>query len=228
LFHFKQLLTNQIKQKTMKKNFYRMFAAILFCGAMTTVFTSCSKDDDDNNGGSTPSGQQGGETNQPTKRDVELNFIAQKKSLQYFEYDFKYVDAKGNTKTIDIDENTASASIGTLAQFPLYTQTISGMAAVEAYADLANPFIYRVTLKDQPVGKTISYTTTCHVKENATITETLQYATPGVLAVSVADNIAYSPFSIRTWKINPDRWSAYVETVEGKTIEQATFEFEVK
>ena len=77
-------------------------------------------------------------------------------------------------------------------------------------------------------SKTISYTTTCHVKENATITETLQYATPGVLAVSVADNIAYSPFSIRTWKINPDRWSAYVETVEGKTIGQATFEFEVK
>ena len=212
----------------MKKNLYRMFAAILFCGAMTTVFTSCSKDDDDNNGGSTPSGQQGGETNQPTKRDVELNFSAQKKSLQYFEYDFKYVDAKGNTKTIDIDENTASASIGTLAQFPLYTQTISGMAAVEAYADLANPFIYRVTLKDQPVGETISYTTTCHVKENATITETLQYATPGVLAVSVADNIAYSPFSIRTWKITPDRWSAYVETVEGKTVSQATFEFEVK
>ena len=62
----------------MKKNLYRMFAAILFCGAMTTVFTSCSKDDDDNNGGSTPSGQQAGETNQPTKRDVELNFIAQK------------------------------------------------------------------------------------------------------------------------------------------------------
>ena len=32
----------------MKKNFYWMFAAILFCSAMTTVFTSCSKDDDNN------------------------------------------------------------------------------------------------------------------------------------------------------------------------------------
>ena len=38
----------------MKKNFFRMFAAIqplvltmAFCGAIATVFTACNKDDDD-------------------------------------------------------------------------------------------------------------------------------------------------------------------------------------
>ena len=202
-----------------------MFAAILFCGAMTTVFTSCSKDDDDDK--VTPPTQQDEPTN-PTKYDVELNFIAQPKSLQYFEYDFKYVDANGNTKTIDIDQDTPSASIGSLAQLPAYTEVVSALASIDAYADLNNPFVYRVTLKDQPVGKPISYTTTCHVKENVTITETLQYATPAVLAKRAAENSLYSPFSIRTWKITPERWAEYIPTVDGKTIAQASYEFVVQ
>ncbi len=42
----------------MKKNFFRMFAAILFCGAIATVFTACSKDDDDNNTTPTPEAQK--------------------------------------------------------------------------------------------------------------------------------------------------------------------------
>ena len=75
----------------MKKNLLWMLAAILFCGVMTT---SCSKDDDDN---STPTPDT---PKQETQYDIELNFIAHPKSLQYFEYDFKYVDANGNTKTI--------------------------------------------------------------------------------------------------------------------------------
>lgn len=33
----------------MKKNSIRMFAAILVCGAMTTVFTACGSDNDDDN-----------------------------------------------------------------------------------------------------------------------------------------------------------------------------------
>jgi len=42
----------------MKKNFFRMFAAILFCGAIATVFTACSKDDDDNKTTPTPEAQK--------------------------------------------------------------------------------------------------------------------------------------------------------------------------
>ena len=209
----------------MKKNLLWMFAAILFCGAMTTVFTSCSKDDDDKN--VTPPAPQEENTN-PTKFDIELNLIAQPKSLQYFEYDFKYVDANGNAKTVKIDQNTQSASIGSLAHFPIYTNVISALASLVPYADLNNPIIYRVTLKDQPVGKTISYITTCHVKENATITETLQYAMPAVLAIKSTDNSACGAFNILTQKVNPEQWAEYIAKVEGKTILQATNEFEVE
>jgi len=204
----------------MKKNLLWMLAAILLCGAMTT---SCSKDDDDDNNAQTPD-----KPNVETKYDFELNFIAQPKSLLYFEYDFKYVDANGNTKTIDIDQNTTSASLGTLAQNPSYKAVISAIASIEGYADMQNPFIYRVTLKDQPVGKTISYTTTCHVKENATITETLQYAWPSVLVVKTTDTSVFSNFNFKTWKITPDKWESYIPTIDGKIISNATDEIVVK
>jgi hypothetical protein len=205
----------------MKKNLLWMFAAILFCGMITT---SCSKDDDNNNNNpQTPDTPQ-----EETMLDVELNFIAHPKSLQYFEYDFKYVDANGNTKTIDIDQNTESASLGILAEQPIYTGVVDVIASVDGYTDLKNPFVYRVTLKNQPVGKTISYTTTCHVKENATITETLVYATPGVLALKTAYMSAFVPFSMRTWKITPDKWEQYISSLEGTTIGQATDEFTVE
>ena len=203
----------------MKKNLLWMLAAILFCGVMTT---SCSKDDDDN---STPTPDT---PKQETQYDIELNFIAHPKSLQYFEYDFKYVDANGNTKTIDIDQDTKGTSLGTLAQNQVYTGVVSVIASTKGYEDLNNPFVYRVTLKNQPVGKTISYTTTCHVKENVTITETLQYATPAVLAIKTADGSACAPFSIRTWKVTPEKWTDYITSVDGTAIQQATNEFTVK
>lgn len=211
----------------MKKNFSWMRTAIrpmvltmLFFGAMTT---SCSSDDDDDKNTPTPDTPK-----QETKFDIELNFVAHPKSLQYFEYDFKYVDANGNTKTIDIDQDTQGSSLGTLADVPIYKSTVGTMASIEAYADLNEPFIYRVTLKDQPVGKTISYTTISHVKENVTISETLQYATPAVLAMKPADGSVCVPFSIKTWKVTPEKWADYLKTVEGKTIQEASNEFVIK
>ena len=74
----------------------------------------------------------------------------------------------------------------------------------------------------------MSYTTTCHVKENATITETLQYAMPGVLAIKTNDQSTCSTFGLKTQKVTPDQWAKYVSTVEGKTILEASNEFVVE
>jgi hypothetical protein len=213
----------------MKKNFIKMLAAIFFCGTMTTVFTACGDDDDDKNQPKTPEEQK--EEQKATKGDVTLTFIAQPKSLQYFEYDFKYVDAKGNTKTIDIDQNTQSSGTLDEFEFSFIKASIAAVAAVPAYADLNDPFVYRVTLKDQPVGGTVTYTTTCHVKEGASITETLQYATPTVfrsLKLENGERVSLSGVvSFKTWKITPEKWDDYVSTVEGKVINEASGEVSV-
>ena len=213
----------------MKKNFIRMFAAILFCGAIATVFTACSKDDDDNSK-STP--DQPKEEQKATKGDVTLTFIAQPKSLQYFEYDFKYVDAKGNTKTIDIDQDTKSSGSLDDFEFQYIKEAINALATMPGYADISTPFVYRVALKDQPIGGTVTYTTTCHVKEGASISETLQYALPQVISTLKLENDARmlaesTVFNFRTQKVTSEQWEKYVSTMEGKTISQASGEITV-
>ena len=213
----------------MKKNFIKMLAAIFFCGTMTTVFTACGDDDDDNKTPQTPEEQK--EEQKATKGDVTLTFIAQPKSLQYFEYDFKYVDAKGNTKTIDVDQNTQSSGTLDEFEFSFIKVSMSALAADPDYADLNDPFVYRVTLKDQPVGGVVTYTTTCHVKEGASITETLKYVTPTVLRSLKLENGERVSLSgvvnFKSWRIAPEKWDDYVSTVEGKVINEASGEVSV-
>jgi len=211
----------------MKKNFFRMFAAILFCGTIATVFTACSKDDDSSKSLPQEQGGQGQPGGQKaTKGDVTLTFVAQPKSLQFFEYDFKYVDAKGNTKTIDIDQNTTSSGSLDDLELGFLKETINAFAAIPEYSDIKNPFIYRVVIKDQPVGGKVTYTTTCHVKEIPSISETLQYLTPMVVPSLKLENrgreVTSSIIDFKSFKISPEKWADYVKTIEGKEIAQAS------
>jgi hypothetical protein len=214
----------------MKKYYSMVFAAIrplmfsmAFCGAIATVFTACSKDDDDNKTPVQPKDDQ-----KATKGDVTLTFVAQPKSLQYFEYDFKYIDAKGNTKTVDIDEKTQSTGSLDDLEIGFYKNTISALAQDPEYADLNNPFVYRVVLKDQPVGGKVTYTTVCHVKEGATITETLRYATPLVISSKRLENservLVSSIFSFNSQRVSPEQWNEYITKMEGKEIREASGE----
>lgn len=214
----------------MKKNLLWMIAAILCCGAMTTVFTSCGDDDDDNNTKpDTPEEQQ--QDNKATKGDVTLTFVAQPKSLQYFEYDFQYVDAKGNSRTIDVDQDTQSSGSLDDFEFEYLTNLISTVAEIPDYEDLKTPFVYRVVLKDQPVGSKVTYTTTCHVKEGTSITETLRYATPTVLSAVMLENgkrvDASAHFSLNTQRVSPEQWQDYISKMEGKNIREASGEITV-
>lgn len=78
----------------MKKNFFRMFAAILFCGAIATVFTACSKDDDDNNN-----------NNQPTPE-------AQKNIAKTASAWFEVIMGQDVLEVFDVEVTTISPSIG--------------------------------------------------------------------------------------------------------------------
>lgn len=209
----------------MKKNFFRMFAAILVCGAIATVFTACSKDDD----GTTPTPTP--DQPQHFKAEVTLTFIAHPKALNYFEYKFKYVDANGNTKTIDINEKTQGS--GSLDDFELKAikDMIDAQASIPGYEDLKKPFVYRIVLKDQPSGGKVTFTTTCHVKEGASISETLVYALPTVIRSIKKGNgarlLASAEFGIAGRRVTPEQWEKYKESMEGKEISQASGEIVV-
>lgn len=213
----------------MKRNFIKMLAAIFFCGTMTTVFTACGDDDDDNS--QTKPAEEQKEEQKASKGDVILTFVAHPKSLQYFEYNFKYEDANGTTNTIDINQNTQSSGTLDGFEFIYIKKSIEDLASVPAYADLSDPFVYRVTLKDQPVGGVVTFTTTCHVKEGASITETLQYATPMVfksLKLENRERVSISGLvGFKSWKIIPEKWNDYVVSVEGKVINEASGEVSV-
>jgi len=202
-----------------------MFAAILFCGAMTNVFTACGSDDDDKDKKPTEQ-KDDNKTPTATKGDVTLTFVAQPKSLQYFEYDFKYVDAKGNSKTLDFDQDTQSNSTLDDVEIGFFRNCISVVAENPRYQDMSNPIVYRVELKDQPIGNNVTYTTTCHVKEGATISDSLFYAYPMVIPTLKMENsqrvLASSVYRLSTWKIAPEKWQEYIQTVEGKTIGTAS------
>jgi len=206
----------------MKKNLLWMLAAILCCGLTTIALTSCGSDDD-------PEEQNGGQgEKKATKGDVTLTFVAQPKALTYFEYDFKYVDAKGNTKTIDIDQDTQSSGSLDDFEFKAIKDVINVLAANPEYADLNNPFVYRVVLKDQPVGSTVTYTTTCHVKEGASISETLVYALPSVMPSIKLENsnreLASAFAGFKGQRVSPEQWEQYVSAMEGKVIVQGSGE----
>lgn len=48
--------------------------------------------------------------------DVTLTLVIQLSTLDVFEYDFKYVDTKGDTKTIKIDAETTGVSFDAFEQ----------------------------------------------------------------------------------------------------------------
>ena len=171
----------------MKKYLLWMLAAILCCGLTTFALTSCGGDDDDPQP-KTPEEQeeqQGGKQEEPKAEsyDVTLTLVIQRATLNAFEYDFKYVDAKGNTKTYDIDQDTEGVSFDSfeLPRYNTYANTYFPAKGDAFYQDMKNPLLLRITLKDQPTGKKYSFETVCHIKESFQYTEAFVYSFPTVL-----------------------------------------------
>ena len=208
--------------RKMKKNFMWMIAAILFCGTMTTVFTSCGSDDSNTTPKPvTPEEQQ--EEKKAESADVTLTLVVQRSTLNIFKYDFKYVDAKGNTQTFDIDEKTEGVPFDDFEQ-PLYNlySKASFPALGEAFAqDMQNPLVLRFTLKNQPTGKNYSYETICHIKEDFQFKENFIYVFPSVLVTETPKGghraLKYgNSFNFQITQVTESGWERLAGRIEGK------------
>lgn len=201
----------------MKKNLLWMLAAILFCGLTTTVFTSCGDDEDDGQP-STPEEQPG--EKKPESADVILTLVIQRGTLNVFEYDFKYVDAKGNTKTYDIDAQTEGVAFDELEQSRYNTFTSATFAAYpETFRnDMKNPLVLRVTLKDQPTGKKYSYQTICHIKKDFQFQERFIYAFPSVFVTETpkgGKRTVKCDFQFQV--VDVTNWERFASAADGKS-----------
>lgn len=67
----------------MKKKIFRMFAAILFCGAIATVFTACSKDDDEP--GNTPTPEPTTTVQKAERAEVKYHVVLADDMLELFD-----------------------------------------------------------------------------------------------------------------------------------------------
>jgi hypothetical protein len=203
----------------MKKNLLWMLAAILFCGLTTTVFTSCGDDEDDSQP-STPEQPEKPEDKKAESADVTLTLVIQKSTLNVFEYDFKYVDAKGNTKTYDIDAQTEGVAFDELEQgrYNTYTQATFPAYGEACYNDMKKPLVLRVTLKDQPTGKKYSYETVCHVKEDFKYQEAFIYSFPSVFVTETpkgGKRTVKSDFQFQV--VDVTNWERFKAAADGKT-----------
>jgi hypothetical protein len=217
----------------MKKNNLWMLAAILLCG-LATVFISCSKDDDGDKP-KTPEEEQPGGKEDPkaASADVTLTLIIQRSTLNAFEYDFKYVDTKGTTKTWDIDAETEGVALDDFekAIYNTYVNLSLPMYGEELVKDMQNPLVLRFTLKDQPTGKQYSYETIMHVKKDFKFTDTFFFCRPSVIVTETPKGgqrtTKGGSFSIQVNKITADSWERYVTAIDGKASINGTFELTV-
>ena len=205
----------------MRKNHFWMFAAILLCG-LATVFISCSKDDD---GDTKPKEEEqpgGKEDPKAASADVTLTLIVQRSTLNAFEFDFKYVDTKGTTKTWDIDAETEGVALDDFEKsiYNTYVNLSLPMYGEELVKDMQNPLVLRFTLKDQPTGKQYSYETIMHVKKDFKFTDTFFFCRPSVIASETPKGgkrmLKYS-FSIQVNDITVSNWERYVTAIDGRS-----------
>ena len=84
----------------MKRSINWMLAAILICGFMTTLFTSCSKEETTIGGGGSDSGiKQSISPSQLSREGVCLSFINEQNSTGLY---LSMKDSKGNTVTKEV------------------------------------------------------------------------------------------------------------------------------
>jgi hypothetical protein len=209
----------------MKKNFIQMFAACLrgfailaIGGLTTTALISCGDDDDDNNSQpKTPQEQQ--EDTKAATADITLTLVIQPATLNVFEYDFKYVDAKGNTKTFDIDNNTTGVSFDEFERnrYNTFTNATFPVYGDDFYKDMQNPLVLRYTLKDQPTGKKYSYETVCHVREDFKYQDVFIYAFPCVFVTETpkgGQRTVKNDFQFQITKVT--NWEPFANLANGK------------
>ena len=214
----------------MKKNNLWMLAAILLCG-LATVFISCSKDDDGDKP-KTPEEEQPGGKEEPkaASADVTLTLIIQRSTLNAFEYDFKYVDTKGTTKTWDIDAETEGVALDDFekAIYNTYVNLSLPMYGEELVKDMQNPLVLRFTLKDQPTGKKYSYETIMHAKKDFKFTDPFYFCRPGVIVTETPKGGQRTQKESFVIQVNPvTDWERFVSLVDGKSCIYGTGELTV-
>ena len=205
----------------MKKNFFRMFAAIqplvltmAFCGAIATVFTACNKDDDDSPA-PTPTPQP--ET--PSAYTVTLDFVMHEKTFDMMTVDFIYTDAKGNETTMKIDKSTPPNAQLTALEKDFFDnnptlalwrneETEQRYPGINDYLDTKHLKVYRVTLENVAVGSTIKTTALPHILDSFQPKEENDYALMPVVLISrsnadkfmTAHSVSVSFFSAKNWE----------------------------
>lgn len=197
----------------MKKNFFRMFAAILFCGAIATVFTACDKDDDDS---PVPTPTPQPET--PTAYTVMLDFVMHEKTFDMMTVDFIYTDAKGKENTMKIDKSTTPNAQLTALEKDFFDnnptlalwrneETEQRYPGINDYLDTKHLKVYRVTLENVAVGTTLKTTALPHILDSFQPKEQDDYALMPVVLISrsnddrfmTAHQVSLSFFSAKNW-----------------------------
>jgi len=165
----------------MKKNLLWMFAAILFCGAMTT---SCDKDDDNNSSPTPPE-----ETpSTATKYDVTLTLFTYKTISAYVDYEFSYTDHNGKESTpvmLTGNEKGETLSTNEAAYYKnQYEARVTESFPESKYLEYV---AFHYTIKDVPKGSEISWKTIQHMAQGATApTEGIRFVWPCVMVTAKA------------------------------------------
>ena len=155
----------------MKKNFLWMLAAILFCGAMTTVLTACGGSDNDSPTDPTPS--------QPETKEytVTLDLVVHERAFNMMTLDFIYTDANGKENKMHVDKSTTSNAQLTEMEKSFFAKDpqLEAYRDAEAeqkypgindYMDTKHLKVYRVTLDKVASGKTITTTATTYILDS--------------------------------------------------------------
>ena len=164
----------------MKKNFLWMLAAILFCGAIATVFTACG-DSDDDDPTPTPTPQP-----DPKEYTVTLDLVMHERTFNIMTLDFIYTDANGNENTMQIDKSKSPNAQLTEMEKKFFEDdpTLSLYRGEEAeakypgindYLDTSHLKVFRVTLNKVAVGKIIKTTAKTYILDSYTPKETNDY-----------------------------------------------------
>ena len=191
-----------------------MFAAILFCGLTTTVFTSCGGDDDNNNNNNknTPTPET------PKAYTVNLDFVMHEKTFGMMTVDFTYTDAKGESKTMLIDKSKAPNAQLTALEKKFFDndptlnmfrgdESEQKYPGINDYLDSKHLKVYRVTLENVAVGTTITTTAQAHILDSFQPKEENDYALMPTVLISksnadrlmTSNTLSLSFFSAKNW-----------------------------
>ncbi len=161
----------------MKKNLLWMLAAILFCGAMTTVFTACGDDDDDDNG-------NGSSSTTSNVYEVTLAALLPTCSAPYLQLQVQYTDAEGKSETIIVKEGDQSQNLA-MDAMDIYRNLTSGYRTKPEYVKYLDDLIVRNIKLRVPAGKSFSFEGTVKTRTDYTApTEKVYLVRPCVISTA--------------------------------------------